>query len=287
MCLESVMKKVSVLIFTVMMISPLWAKIKTPEAQYVKYTLFRNGDEGQVGSYSLKKEVDTVKETIKVSEIFVIEMRPGKKMQIKSSVIYSTKKSYVPTTSTTETKYNGKLCMTGTLTFKDGKHSYKCSEHLKKRTGVVVDPAVEYVKKDQNNPAGDGILLYRSAIPVLAPLLLKKEGELENIIMVEFPKDIDAPTILKFRENGKLTREAPEADGSFKMSFTDGKRGRKYMSMHFDKSNELISLPEFGGMRAVIVEGDSKKKKSKAKREGSSGSDKAVDKKPVRAPSGN
>ncbi len=204
-----------------------------------EYSL-RSPDEEQAGSWRLKA-VQKAGGEIEISDELFIEEHPTRgKMGYKSTVVYRSAPSLSPVRATAETQSGGKTCMKGEVAFAEKTLSFSCVGLHDGHTGKPIDPPLKFEKKDIERPKC--VLLFQSAFPVLGPRLLPKEGELKEVVFVEFPDDINAPELINMKENYRLVREPADEKGSYRMKVFGPLPDRPICTAQYDKNNKIIAL---------------------------------------------
>jgi len=242
----------SAILISVSFIQTLVAKDKKLNNNNVicakKFKVLSKKGEGKVGAYSIKAVASKDKKQIEISETMTLSSR-GKAMGFRSTVIYAAKDSLVPLEGSVETTLGDKICMTGTVKFsRTGKTvDYECAGHLNKRTGQAVNPPKRYAKKD--NPVALGTLVFQSAIPAIGPRILPAEGELKNVVFVEFPDDLGAPELINFKAGHRLVRGKPEKTGQYDIQLFSSQSKDSIASYRFDRNNQVISMDLYGKFR--------------------------------------
>ena len=212
-----------------------------------------NGDK-EIGTYAIwaiqEKGPD---KHINITETVSINYRV-KKIEYKSSVIYSSIPPISPESATAITKVDGKVCMKGSATFSEKTISFECAGFLNKRTGEPIDPPEHFEKK--NEPKPKGVLVFQSALIAIGPKFLPKEGELKDVVFVEFPDDIGLPELINFKEGCRLVREKPDDKGEYNMKVYSPRFNGIISQIRYNKRDHIVSIISFGKMkfREVDVE---------------------------------
>lgn len=201
----------------------------------------------KLGTYSIKAVMKESETKIEIVESWSLDYR-GKQVDIKSTVVYENTSPFAPKKGTVETKIDGKTCMKGTVTFSEETVDFECKGFLDKRTGKALDPPKSFAKKNQ--PVAEGVLIFQSALLVIGPRILPKEGELKNVVFVEFPDDLGAPELINFKEGYRLVRGQPDEKGEYDMRLHGP---HSDFHIRFSKDDRAISAL-YGKMKLVEVE---------------------------------
>ncbi|MDC3335384.1 hypothetical protein OAV71_02650 [Opitutales bacterium] len=217
-----------------------------------KYKIVAPNGDKDMGTYGiLAVQKKWPEKNINITETMSMDYR-GKKAEYKSSVIYNSNPPISPESATAETKVDGKVCMKGTVTFSEKTVSFNCTGFLNKRTGEAIDPPKKFEKKDQPKP--QGVLIFQSALPTIGPRLLSKEGELKDVVFVEFPDDIGAPELINFKEGYRLVREEPDDKGEYNLKIYSPHSEDSISHIRYNKNDQIVSIASFGKMKLREVE---------------------------------
>jgi len=209
----------------------------------------------QLGLYSINAVLKKTSKKIEIVESISLNYR-GKKVEIKSTVIYQNTSPLFPIQGIAETKINEKLCMKGTVKFSEMAVEFECTGFLNKRTDKAIDPPKKFANKKQ--PIPEGIIIFQSALPVIGPLILPKEGELKNIVFVEFPDDIGAPELINFKKGYRLVRGKADKKGEYDLKIYNPHSKNSVSYVRFNKDDQIISIPSYGKMKLVEIEEEKK-----------------------------
>jgi hypothetical protein len=245
---KSIIIVLSVLV-GVSFVHPLVAEVKKPQNDGVicdrKFDIFSQKGQEKLGAYSIRAVSPKGAGRIEISETMTLALR-GKSIAFESTVIYADKDGASPLEGSAKTKLGGKICMTGTVKFSpSGKIvDYESTGHLDQRTGQELNPAKKYAKRGQ--PVSPGTLVFQSAIPAIGPRILPAEGEMEDVVFIEFPDDIGGGELINFKASNRLVRGKPDKTGQYDIKLF--RRGAKesIASYRFDKNNQLVSMDLFG-----------------------------------------
>jgi hypothetical protein len=89
-------------------------------------------------------------------------------------------------------------------------------------------------------------MIFQSALAAVGPKILSMEGELKNIVFVEFPDDIGAPELVTIKEGYRLVRKKPDGKGEYAMKIFARDSERCVSHIRFDKKDRIISAQLFG-----------------------------------------
>jgi hypothetical protein len=216
-----------------------------------EYKIVAPNGEKEMGTYGiLAVQKKGAEKNINITETVSMDYR-GKKVEYKSTVTYNSKSPISPENATAETKVDGKVCMKGTVTFSEKTISLECTGFLNKRTGKVIDPPKRFEKKDEPRPKG--VLIFQSALAAIGPRLLPKEGELKNVVFVEFPDDIGAPELINFKEGYRLVREKPDDKGDYRIRISSPHSDESRLQVRYNKNDQIVSIASFGKMKLKEV----------------------------------
>jgi len=214
-----------------------------------EYRILSPVGEKELGKYGFKAVLTKAAKRIEIVEFLSMDYR-GKRAAYKSAVVYSSNPAIIPEKGAAETRIDGKVCMKGTVTFSDKTYSYECTGFTNERTGEALDPPRKFEKKDVPTP--QGVLIFQSAVPTIAPRILPKEGELKNVVFVEFPDDIGAPELITFKTGHRLVREAADEKGEYIIKLYAANSKESIFHVRFDKDDRVL-LIEDRGMKLVEV----------------------------------
>lgn len=210
-----------------------------------RYTF--SGRKKEIGTY-------TIKAVEKDSKIVIVESidlpTEGMKIFMKATVTYSAA-TLTPTIASAETSIDGKPAMKGTVTFSGKTFDELSNMHLNLRTKEVLDPPTSVVKKEQ--PIAAGTVVFQSALPAIGPRLLPKEGELKDVVFVEFPDDIDELSHLK--SGYRIVREKADDKGEFDMKVYSPQE-KAVAHARFGKDGQLVTYFAYGNL--VFTEAEKK-----------------------------
>ena len=198
-------------------------------------------DDKEIGTYALKAFEEKKSRTIRFAETFTYPYR-DKNAGFESTVLFKDGPALTLKSGSVETKVDGKVCMRGSFTISStlGKRMIEgeCTGFLNKRTGEAVDPPKKYPMP--GTPLPEGQLVFPFMLMATGPRILPKEGELNNVVVVEFPDDIGAPELINFKENGRLERKKPDAKGEYDLNLYS--RRQLVVTLRFDKNDKCTSL---------------------------------------------
>jgi hypothetical protein len=250
---ERIVRKSIIVVFSVLIsvgfVHPIVAKNKKPKTDSVvcdkKFEILSKRGKSKVGTYSTKTVTSKDKKQIAISETITLSRR-GKTLGLKSTVIYTNNDSLAPLKGNAETTIDKKICMTGTVKFsRTGKTvDYECSGHMNGKTGDAINPPKKYTKKDL--PVAAGTIVFQSAIPSIGPRILPAEGELKNIVLVEFPDDVEAPELIIFKKGYRLVRGKCDNNGQYDIQLFRPHSKDSLATYRFDKNNQVVSMDLFG-----------------------------------------
>ena len=209
--------------------------------------------EKELGTYSIKAVTIESGKKIKIVESFALDYR-GRKVGMKSIVIYENTSPVSPLKGTAETKIDGKICMKGTVTFSDATVDIECTGFLNKRTGAAIDPPKKFKKRDWVVPAG--VRIFQSALPAIGPRILPQAGELKNIVFMEFPDDLGAPELIEFKKGYRLVREKPNEQGEYSLKIYSPHSDDAISHIQFSKDDQIVSMDSFGKLKFVEIKED-------------------------------
>ncbi len=225
------------------------AKVESTDKVICKkeYKLVSSDVDKEIGTYGIWAiQKNEPEKKIHITETMSMDYS-GKKAEYTSSVIYSGNPPLTPESGRAETKIDGKVCMTGMVTFSEKTVTIECTGFLNKRTGDAIDPPKRFEKNDQPKP--QGVLIFQSALPAIGPRLLPKEGELKNVIFIEFPDDIGAPELITFKEGYRLVRDKPDEKGEYDLKIFSPHSEDSISHVRYDKNDQLISIASYGKMK--------------------------------------
>lgn len=207
--------------------------------------------EHELGTYSIKATTKEAGSKIEIVESVALDYR-GKKVEMKSVVIYDNASPASPLKGTAETRLDGKACMKGTVTFSGKTVDIEGTGLLNPRTGAAIDPPRKFEMKGQ--PVAEGVLVFQSALPAIGPRILPKEGELKNIVFVEFPDDLGAPELVTFKEGYRLVREKPDENGEYVLKMYSPFQSDSISQIRFSKDDQIVSFASHGKLKLVEVQ---------------------------------
>ena len=205
----------------------------------------------RLGTYIIKAVSKNEEQKIEIIESLSMDYG-GKKVEYTSTVVYRSGTLVTPESGMAETKMNGKTCMQGSVTFSENTYEYEGKGFLNKKTGEAIDPPRKFEEKDQ--PLPEGMLIFQSALPAISPRILPKEGELKNIVFVEFPDDLGAPELICFKEGHRLVREKPNANGEYYMNIYGPDSEDCISNIRFNKEDQIVSMKPFGKIKIEVEE---------------------------------
>lgn len=209
-------------------------------------------DDKQVGTYDHKVVTRNNGKEIEIVESFTLDYR-GMKASMSSTVTYKTEPKLVAVGGTTETKIDGKTCMTGSVTLHGKTIDIQGKGFLNKRTKAAIVPPKVFGRKDWALPKG--VVIFQSALPVVGPRLLPKEGELKDVVLAEFPDDIGAPELITLKEGTRLVRGAADAQGEYDLElFSKEDVERSFAKYRMNKDDQVISAVLFWKLKLVEIE---------------------------------
>jgi hypothetical protein len=233
-----------------------------------KYKVVSTRDDEEVGTRHLKAvEKDG---EIHITEVATFKYH-GATVGLNATQVYKADGDYDFLSASGKTFIGNNVAMDGSITFHDNGADISVKGFIDRR-GNKCDEPLKLDKKNMEIPKGR--LFSRVALEVFGPKLLANEGELKNIVSVEFPDDIKYPEFINFKENYVIKREATKEDGSFKMKLIDksGQRGgsdRVVCAYVFDKDGNCVPGDMYK-MKFVPItdkEDDSPKKENEAEKE--------------------
>lgn len=205
--------------------------VDQPDGRDTTYKIIDLDKGGEIGKRRLKiTEGDdswTFEETMEVT-------LKGKVMGWTSTVIYSAKESLYPTGAEVETTVNGKVCMQSAVTFEQGLVKVSATI-LSKKNGDDIDPPI---KGEKGMPLPEGTILFQSSLQVIGPLLLPQQGELQGVVMAEFPDDIDNPINLK-KDWRMVRKDSSSGSFSLKLYYTEAEEPTAVIE--FDAQGKCLS----------------------------------------------
>lgn len=220
----------------------------------------------KLGTYTLKAVEEKKSRTIRFSETLTMPHR-GKNAGVESTVIFKDDPALTLKSGFLETKVDGKLCMRGSFTISStlGRRMIEgeCTGFLNKRKGYeeAFDPPKKAPRASR--PLPKGLLVFPFILMVTGPRILPEEGELNNVVVVEFPDDIGFPELISFKEKGnhfRLERKNPNKKGEYDLNLYAPPRGVRRiqngktqdgeespphqlaMTLRFDKNDQCTSL---------------------------------------------
>jgi hypothetical protein len=248
---KSIIIVLSVLV-GVSFVHPLVAEVKKPQNDGVicdrKFDIFSQKGQEKLGAYSIRATGRKAAGRIEISETMTLTLR-GKSIAFKSTVVYGAKDGAGPIEGSAETTVGGKVCMLGAVRFSPGGKTvdYECTGLLDMRTGRAINPAKKHAKKGISLPLGR--LVFQSAIPAIGPRILPAEGEMEDVVFVEFPDDVGAPELINLKAGNRLVRGKPDKTGRYDIKLFGRGAKESIASYRFDKNNQLVSMDLFGKFR--------------------------------------
>jgi hypothetical protein len=214
-----------------------------------RYKVVSAEGDHEIGTYEIKAVSRGRDRKMEIAESLSLDYR-GKKAEYKSTVIYGNTSPPVPENGAVETKVDGKTCMKGTVTFSEKTLSFECSGLLDKRTGEAIDPPKKFEKKDLPKP--EGALIFQSALAVIGPRLLTKEGTLQKVVFVEFPDDLGAPELINFKKGYRLVRGKQDAQGEYHLEIYSALSEDSISKIRFDKNDQIVSISSFGNKMKLV-----------------------------------
>jgi len=221
---------------------------KVPVVFDRRYKMLSADGKEDIGTYHLRA-TETEKELTLVEKVSMLYNR--RTVGWESTVRYRTKPSYVPLSGTAETTIDGKTWMKGTVTFAEKTYDISGRGFLDRTSGEPIDRPREFVKR--GIPIPRGTLIFQSALPILAPRLLRKPGELRDIVVVEFPDDISPPELINIKEGYRLVREEADDAGKYRISLFGPHHKRGLSSLQYDRKGDLLAIAPFGKLKLVEV----------------------------------
>jgi hypothetical protein len=188
-------------------------------------------------------KVSRVFGTLIVEEQFQALIK-GKVARFDTVVVYATKGGPQPQEATATTALAGVKLMEGKVTF-DAKGGEKAAARIQVKGFADRNLKITSPPKAQTSeqPVPDGPVVFQSALPYVAPLLVPKAGRLEGVTLAEFPDDIDFPALLNLKPGRTLERTAPDPTGRWQIVMTAPQRGgppAPVARMTFDEKGALV-----------------------------------------------
>jgi len=239
----------------VLALSPCLAQDGTEEEPKVicdkEFMILSPGAEQErIGSWHLKAVEFEDAARIEITEELSMDYR-GKKAGYRSIVTYQSGPPLTPEKGSAETEIDGQYCMTGTVEFQNGTVSLSCVGLLDERTGTKLDPPQTYEKKDAPRP--EGTLVFQSCLPAIGPRFIAEEGEIENVVFVEFPDDIGFRELINFKDGCRIVRDKPDADGRYFIRLFSPYSDEPMEEVQYDKDDRPVSI-SLGELRLVELE---------------------------------
>ncbi len=144
--------------------------------------------------------------------------------------------------------------MKGAVTFSEKTFSLEGKGFTYKLAGEALNPPKTFAFGKKGTPKPEGTLVFQSALPTIGPRILPKEGELRNVVFVEFPDDISAPELINFKTGYRLVREAPDEKGEYAIKVYAPHSKDSISRARFNKEDRLVSMDAFGKVKLVPVE---------------------------------
>jgi hypothetical protein len=207
--------------------------------------LSREGQE--VGTRTLRI-TETPKDIEIVEELEATQL--GKKVGIKTAVRFSSGALTAPLGGNAETSMDGHACMKGSISFSERDYRISGTAYMDRKGSPLPGP-MKF--GDRELPLPPGTVIFRSALSVLGPRLLPKNGELKGIVFVEFPEDIKPPELVKVLEKHRLVRESAPQGGGFTLKLFDSTSNEPKCSVEFGAGGQLRSEVQ-GKLRFVHTE---------------------------------
>lgn len=217
-----------------------------------EYKIISSDAKTELGRFGIKGIFKEGEQKFAITETLSMDYQ-GKKVEYISSVVYKSKPSIAPESGVAETKVDGKICMKGTVIFTEKTINIECTGFLNKRTGEAINPPKKFERKDEPRP--DAVLIFQSALLAIGPKLLPREGELRDIVFVEFPDDLGAPELIKFKKGYRLVRERSEEKGEYNLKIYSPYSDNSDYHIRFDKDDRITSIASFGQLK--LLEKDS------------------------------
>ena len=202
------------------------------------------------GTCSIRAVRKGSKKKIEIVQSLSLNHR-GTKVTMKSTVACGDSSPFAPSKGIAETRINGQLCMQGTVTFSGQTVDLECTGFLNTKTGQAIDPPERFAKADQ--PVAKGVLIFQSAVPAIGPRMLPQEGELKNVVFVEFPDDLEAPELITFKPGYRLVRGQPDVTGNYDIKIYSPHSNRSVSHVRFSKDDQILSMNLFGKTRLVEI----------------------------------
>ena len=79
--------------------------------------------------------------------------------------------------------------------------------------------------------------------------MLPKEGELKDVVFVEFPDDIGAPELITFKKGYRLVREKLDKDGEYNLKIYSPHSEDSISHIRYNKNDQIVSIVSFGKMK--------------------------------------
>jgi len=211
---------------------------------------FSGAGEGNAGFYHLKAVRHKESKSIEIVELGILSFR-GRDVELGSTVTLDDGEIPVVKSGTAHTKVNRNQCMRGALEINGDKINIECEGLYSWLAKEQIDPPKKFSKEGWKIPKGT--LVFQSALVISAPLLLPEAGELKDMVLAEFPDDLDAPALISFREKGRLVRSEPEESGDYSIQLFNSKATIPIFSAKFSKSDDLIAIEQVGQFKLKKV----------------------------------
>lgn len=224
----------------------LWAGGAAKVILDEKFRVLSVPDEKEVGTQHWKA---TEKDgEIEITETMNMDYR-GMKAGWKTTVKYKTKPSLAPAVAQGQTYINGKVSMQGKIEFANGKADISITGKTDKR-GNPIDPPRKMERKGLEMP--EGMLVFPRHLRAVGPMLIKKPGEIKNVLGADFPDDLDFPEFINWHEGYRLVREKPASDGSFFIKLFSPYSEKAEEVIKFDSKGKCISEPTSRGKFKLV-----------------------------------
>ena len=203
--------------------------------------------ETEMGTYGIRCILREKDQKYEIVESMAMGYR-GKAAESTSTLVYGSTAPLTPEHGSAETKIDGRTCMQGTVTVSETTVSYEGIGNLDKKTGEAFAVPRKFGQKEELRPKG--FMLFQSAFPAIGPRILPKEGELTDVVSVEFPDDLGAPELINFKTGYRLVRSKADKNGEYELALHD----RSVRRVRFDKDDQIISIGFSKGMTLREVE---------------------------------
>jgi len=202
--------------------------------------------ETSTGTYSVK--VVETEGRVTIHDTMAMKGREGRAMGYVAQVTYDvTDESPRPIEAQATTNIGGEPCMTGTVKVAADKVTYS-GVGIRDRQGEPIDPPQEFAGEFAEKEKLDGKpLVFQSATAIIGARLLKAPGKME-VLVAEFPDDIDAPELVTIKDGHTLVRSEAREDGTFEIHMMRDGREKPLVQFRMSADGQQVLEARSGPM---------------------------------------